>query len=604
MRYNSGMKYKAVRKKYLEFFKKNEHAIIPSASLVPENDPSTLFVNSGMLPLVPFLLGEKHPNGTKLANSQRCVRTIDIDEVGDAYHCTTFEMLGNWSINDYFKETAINLTVSFFVDELGLDINRIYASVFEGNKDVPMDRESIRTWEELFKARGIEAKVGRGERIQAFGKKENWWELANGGPCGPDSEIFYDIGMEKCSKDCNVSCNCGKYVEIGNNVFMEFLKEGNTYKPLGKHNVDFGGGLDRLAMLLQNKDSVFETDIYNPIFKQVQSIAEKTNITSERIITDHIKAATWIIMDGVSPGRTEREYVLRRLIRRAIRHARLIGIKSNFTSMIGKICIEQWKDIWVKLEEKQEEILSTLDEEENKFNKTLQSGLKEVEKIIKQEKHIFKNEDGLSFKIYETHGFPPEMLIEELEAGGIKIDKETFWKNHQKQFEEHQEKSRTASAGLFKGGMSDSSQNTIRLHTVTHLLLRALYDVLGDHIHQKGSNINPERLRLDFPSERKLTDEEIDRVENIVNEQIEKGLDIFFEEKSKEEAINIVPYASFEDKYQENVKIYYIGDKKNPYTVEICNGPHVKNTKDLGKFKIIKQENVGSNIKRIKAILE
>lgn len=598
------MKYEVVRKKYLEFFKKNDHAIIPSSSLVPENDPSTLFVNSGMFPLVPFLLGEKHPNGNRLANSQRCVRTIDIDEVGDAYHCTTFEMLGNWSLNDYFKETAINLTVSFFVDELGLDISRIYASVFEGDNDIPMDKESIRVWKDLFKKRGIEAKVGKGEKIQAFDKKENWWELASGGPCGPDSEIFYDIGTEKCSKNCNVSCSCGKYVEIGNNVFMEFLKEGNSYKPLGKHNVDFGGGLDRLAMILQKKESVFETDIYNPILKKVQSMAKKPNIISERIITDHIKAATWIIMDGVRPGRTEREYVLRRLIRRAIRHGRLIGIKENFTSTIGKICIKQWKNVWEKLEEEQERILNVLEEEENKFNKTLQSGLKEVEKILKKEKNVFKNENGLSFKIYETHGFPPEMLIEELETGNIKVNKKAFWDNHKKQFKKHQEKSRTASAGLFKGGMSDSSQNTVRLHTATHLLLKALYEVLGSHIYQKGSNINPERLRLDFPNENKLTDEEIRRVENIVNEQIKKGLDVFFEEKSKEEALEIVPYASFEDKYQDNVKVYYIGDKENPYTMEICYGPHVKNTRELGKFKIIKQENVGSNVKRIKAILE
>ncbi len=598
------LSYKEIRERYLQFFAKNDHAIIPSSSLIPENDPSTLFVNSGMFPLIPFLLGEKHPEGKRLVNSQRCVRTIDIEEVGDESHCTTFEMLGNWSLNDYFKEEAINLTVSFFVDDLGLDINRIYASVFEGDEDAPRDTESIKIWEELFKKRGIKAEVGKDKKIQTYGKSENWWELPGGGPCGPCTEIFYDIGKKSCGTNCCISCNCGKYLEIGNNVLMEYLKEGNSYKPLGRHNVDFGGGLDRLAMILQNKNSVFETDIYSPILEEVKKLSQKEDIKSQRILVDHIKAATWIIMDGITPGRTEREYILRRLIRRAARHAKALDIENGFTKKVGSVAIEQFSQIWKELEEKKDDILKTLEDEEEKFNKTLQQGLKEVGKISKNNKEIFKNDDGISFKIYETYGFPPEMFMEELKTKDIEIDEETFWKNHNKAFKTHQEKSRSAGKGLFKGGLADTSDKSIKLHTTTHLLLKALRDVFGPEVYQKGSNITPERLRFDFPSEKKLTPEQIEEIENIVNEAIKKGLDITFEEKPKEEAMKIVSNASFEERYDKNLKIYYIGDKESPFSVEICNGPHVKNTKELGKFKITKQENVGTGIKRIKAILE
>jgi len=598
------MKYADIREKYLKFFEKHNHKIIPSTSLVPENDPSTLFVNSGMFPLVPFLMGEKHPLGKRLANSQRCVRTIDIEEVGNNSHCTTFEMLGNWSLNDYFKEEAINLTVKFFVDELGIDIEKIYASVFEGDKDNPRDEESIKIWKKIFKERGIDAKVGEGERIQAFDKKENWWELGGGGPCGPDSEIFYDTGKEKCSEKCNVSCDCGKYLELGNNVFMEFMKKDEEYSPLGRHNVDFGGGLERSAMVLQNTESVFDTDIYYPILNKVKELSSKPNTESERIIVDHIKAATWIIADGVRPGKTEREYILRRLIRRAIRHGKILVIDRPFVEEIAKIAIEQFSQVWDKLKNEEENILQVLKEEEDKFNKTLKAGLKEVEKILNTKEKTFLNENGLSFKIYETYGFPPEMLLEELEENGITVDKELFWKNHQKAFEKHQEKSRTASKGLFKGGLADNSQEVVKLHTATHLLLKALHQVLGEHIYQKGSNITPERLRLDFPNETKLTPEELEEVEKIVNESIQKGLDVKYKEEKKEDALKKVPYASFDEKYEDYVKVYYIGGKESPFSVEICNGPHVKNTKELGKFRIKKQENVGENTKRIKAILE
>ncbi len=596
--------YKEIRERYLKFFEKNGHSIIPSSSLVPENDPSTLFVNSGMFPLVPFLLGEKHPAGKRLANSQRCVRTIDIEEVGNESHCTTFEMLGNWSLNDYFKKEAINFTISFLVDDLGMDINRIYATVFEGNEDAPEDTESIEIWKELFKKRGIETEVGKGQRIQSYGKKDNWWELPGGGPCGPCTEIFYDTGKESCGEDCHISCDCGKYLEIGNNVLMEYLKEDDSYKPLGRHNVDFGGGLDRLAIILQEKKSIYETDIYYPILEKVQQLSKKENIESQRIVVDHIKAATWIIMDGVVPGRTEREYILRRLIRRAVRHAKVLGIEEKFTKDVGLVAIEQFSQIWENLEKEKVKILEILEAEEEKFNKTLRDGLKEVRKITKESTKVFKNEGGVSFKIYETYGFPPEMLIEEIENEGIEIDKDSFWKNHNEAFKKHQELSRTASQGLFKGGLADTSDKSVKLHTATHLLLKALREVLGSEVSQKGSNISPERLRFDFPNEQKLTPEEVEKVENIINEVIEKGLDITYEEMSKEKALEVVDIASFEDKYDNTIKVYYIGDKENPFSVEICNGPHVKNTKELGKFKITKQENVGAGIKRIKAILE
>ncbi len=596
--------YLEIREKYIKFFERNGHAIIPSASLVPENDPSTLFVNSGMFPLIPFLLGEKHPSGVNLANSQRCVRTIDIEEVGDESHCTTFEMLGNWSLNDYFKEKAINLTISFLVDELEMDINKIYASVFEGDEDAPKDTESIKIWQELFKKRGVDAKVGKGEKIQEYGKDENWWEISGGGPCGPCTEVFYDTGKTSCGPKCCVSCKCGKYLEIGNNVLMEYLKDGDSYKPLGRHNVDFGGGLDRLAIISQRKTDVFETDIYSPILKKVEELSAEENTRSQRIVTDHIKAATWIIMDGITPGRTEREYILRRLIRRAVRHAKVLKIEKLFTKEVGSIAIEQFSPIWAKLGEKKTDILKTLEDEEMKFNKTLEKGLKEVKGITQNTSETFENENGLSFKIYETYGFPPEMLIEELLTENIEIDKDAFWKNHNEAFKKHQEKSRTAGKGFFKGGLADTSDKSIKLHTTTHLLLKALREIIDPKIYQKGSNITPDRLRFDFPSEQKLTPEQIKKVEERVNQKIEEALEITFEEKTKEEAMNIVPQASFEERYDKFLKIYYIGDKENPFSIEICNGPHVKNTKELGKFKITKQENVGAGIKRIKAILE
>lgn len=594
----SEFSYKKIYQEYLEFFKEKGHSIIPSAPLVPENDPSVLFVNAGMFPLIPFLQGEEHPQGDKLANIQRCIRTGDIEEIGNEYHCTAFIMLGNWSLNSYFKKEAINYTVEFFVERLGLDINNIYASVFEGDEDAPQDTVSIEVWKEIFLKYNIDAKVGEDERIQPFGKKENWWGLESGGPCGPDSETFYDTGKEKCSEKCNVSCNCGKYVEIGNNVFMEYLKKEDNIQPLGRHNVDFGGGLERLAALLQNVDSVYEIDIYKPILSKVQALRKQENLKSERIIVDHIKAATWIIMDGVLPGRSQQGYILRRLIRRAVRHARKLGIEQEFTREVADICITQFKDIWDKLDEKREYILNTIEEEERKFNRTLEQGLRELEKRTNKKEKINGRD---AFILYETYGLPLEVTEEILEEKDVKLEERDLFFQAEK---EHQEKSRTAAKGMFKGGLTDTSEMSTKYHTASHLLLAALRKVLGEHVYQKGSNITPERLRFDFPNETKLTPEQVKEVEDLVNEQMEKKLDVTFEEIDKGEALKLVPFAAFTEKYGEKVKLYYIGPKENPFSLEICNGPHVENIGDLGKFKISKQENVGAGVKRIKAILE
>ena len=578
------LSYKEIRDKYIAFFKEHGHVEIPSASLVPEDDPSVLFVNAGMFPLVPYLMGTKHPQGNKLINSQRCIRTGDIDLIGDNFHCTSFEMLGNWSLNDYFKKEAINLTVEFFTKILGLDINKIYASVYEGDENIPQDEDSIQVWKDIFESYSIDAKVGKGERIEPKGKDDNWWGLPSGGPCGPDSEIFYDINDE--------------LVEIGNNVFMEYLLENDQYKPLGRHNVDFGGGLERITAIIQGVDNYYEIDIFKPILEKIQSLNTVHILESERIIVDHIKASVLIIMDGISPSKTQQGYILRRLIRRAVRHGKKLNIDNLFTRDVAEIVIEQFQDIYPQLKEKQDHILNTIEEEENKFNQTIRNGLKVLENNL-ESKSSLTGEDA--FTLYETYGFPIEITEEILKEKDLEIENIDGFRKAQ---EEHKEKSRTAAAGMFKGGLADTSEMSTKYHTTTHLLLAALRQVLGDSVYQKGSNITPERLRLDFPSNQKLTEEQIKEVEDIVNDAIEKGYNVHYKEMPKEEALKLVPFAAFTEKYGDVLKVYYIGPEDNPFSMEICRGPHVQNTSELGKFKIVKQENVGAGIKRIKAILE
>ena len=577
------LSYNQIWQKYIAFFERHKHKAIPSAPLVPENDPSVLFVNAGMFPLVPFLNGQEHPEGNRLVNMQRCIRTGDIEEVGDPYHCTAFIMLGNWSLNDYFKKEAIEMTTQFFVEELGLDIHKMYATIFEGEENIPKDTTSIEAWKEVFAKYGIEAKEN--EEIKPKGKDENWWGLESGGPCGPDSEIFYDAGD-------------GEYVEIGNNVFMEYQKIGDNILPLGRHNVDFGGGLERLTALLQGVDSVYETDIYKPITEKVKELSEIDNIESQRIIVDHIKAATWIIMDGVEPSRSQQGYILRRLIRRAIRHGKKLGITKPFTKEVAEVAIEQFKETWPNLKIEKNHILQVIEEEEKKFAKTLDTGLRILEKILDKNGKVTGKD---AFLLYETYGLPIELTEEILNEKNIKLENIEDFKKAE---EEHQEKSRTASKGLFKGGLADTSEMSTKYHTASHLLLAALRKVLGEHVYQKGSNITPERLRMDYPNETLMSEEQVKEVEKMVNEQIEKGLPVAHKEMPKEEALKLVPFAAFAEKYPDIVNVYYIGDEENPFSMEICNGPHVENIKTLGKFKISKQENVGSGIKRIKAILE
>ncbi len=593
------MDYKIIRQKYLDYLKKRGHSEIVNASLVPENDPTILFTPAGMSPIVPYLLGEKHPQGTRLVNIQRSIRTGDIEEVGDAVHLTFFEMAGNWSLNDYFKEEAIDITFTFLVEELGLDPLKLYGSVFEGDNDAPRDDGAIESLKKVFTKFGVEAKAGDRERIQFFDKAKCWWELPAGGPCGPCSEIFYDTGKDYCGENCNVNCDCGKFVELGNNVFMEFLKKGpGQYEPLGKHNVDFGGGIARWAVFMQGVDNVFDTDIYIPIKKKVVELAQEQSEKSVRIVTEHINTAVFILMDGVVPSNTEQGYILRRIIRRAIRHAKQLGIPTPFAKEVAEVVIKQWNDLYPELEERKEFILNELEKEEEKFAKTVEQGEKEIRK-----ENIEQLDGKRIFYFYETYGYPFELSLEILKETGS-VDEEKLQKEFDEAFKSHQELSRAGQGERFKGGLADTSEASTKYHTATHLLNAALKEIVGEHIYQKGSNITPERMRFDFPNDSKLTPEQVKEVEDWVNDKIEKELSVSVKEMTLDEAKELKSEGVFGHRYGEKVKVYTVGDEENPTSREICGGPHVANTKELGKFKIVKQENVGAGVKRIKAILE
>ncbi len=607
--------YKEIRDMYLELLKDFDHEIIPGVNLLPDGDATLLFVNSGMFPIVPYLAGETHPKGNRIANVQRCVRAKNMGEMGDSddqdvgdnTHNTAFEMLGHWSLNDYFKETAIEIAVKFYIEKLGFNINDFYVSVFEGNENSPKDEDAINIWKEVFEKYGVEPTVGFRERIQPLDESENWWELAGGGPCGPCSEMFLDTGIDYCSDECDVSCSCEKFVELGNNVFMQFLSEAGQYKPLGRHNVDFGGGLVRITMLSQGVTSLYETDIFKPIYDCVKQIASDSQTkpeddesyeTSLRIITDHIHSACWMIMDGILPSKSEQGFVLRRLIRRAIRHARKLGVKENFTNKVAEVAISQFSPIYPELNEKKDAILNAISEEEERFNKTISNGIKEFNKLVKQNSKIDGKE---SFKLFETYGFPFEITQELAREQGIE---EPSFEEFKQAKADHKKKSQSAAKGLFKGGLADTTDASTHLHTATHLLNESLRRIVGDHIVQRGSNITPERLRFDFPCETKLTPEQLLEVENMVNDQIENALNIKYEVMNKEDALKIVNNAQFADRYPDEVNVYFIGDKDNAFSVEICRGPHANNTSEIGKFKIVKHENIGSGLKRIKAVLE
>ena len=584
------MKAIEIRNKYLNFFKKHGHAVIPSAPLIPENDPSVLFTTAGMQPLVPYLLGEKHPAGKRLTDYQKCVRTNDIEEVGDNRHLTYFEMLGNWSLGDYFKEEAVSMSFEFLTKELGIPAEKISVTCFAGDEDAPRDEVTAECWRKA----GIPD-----ERIYFYGKDDNWWIAGEDGPCGPDTEMFYDTGKEPCSENCQPSCDCGKYVEIWNNVFMEYYKsKDGKYSKLKQQNVDTGMGLERITFLLQGKTTPFDTELFAPVMEKLESLQKVDDIKSRRIIAEHLRSSMMIISDGGRPSNIDRGYILRRLIRRMTRHLNKLQISLNELGELIELDIDILKEMYPELDKNRDTIKQVILEEKDKFVKTLSHGEKEFEKAIQRLKQENKDTiDGQTiFKLYETYGFPPEITSDLAEEQGFKIDMTEF----DKLFKEHQDKSRMGSEQKFKGGLADQNEQTIKYHTATHLLHKALQIVLGDHAKQKGSNITTERLRFDFSHPEKMTKEQLQQVEDIVNEKIREDLPVTCEEMTVEEAKKAGATGLFENKYGEKVKVYTIGD----FSKEICGGPHVKHTGELGKFKILKEESSSAGVRRIKAILE
>ena len=584
------MKAIEIRNKYLNFFKNHGHKVIPSAPLIPENDPSVLFTTAGMQPLVPYLLGEKHPEGTRLTDYQKCLRTNDIDEVGDNRHLTYFEMLGNWSLGDYFKEESVAMSFEFLTKELGIPVEKLSVTCFAGDEDAPRDTVTAECW----KKAGIPE-----DRIYYYGKDDNWWIAGEEGPCGPDTEMFYDTGKEPCGPDCQPSCDCGKYVEIWNNVFMEYYKsKDGTYTKLKQHNVDTGLGLERMTMLLQGKQTPFDTELFAPVMDKLKELAKVDSIESRRIVAEHLRASMMVISDGGRPSNIDRGYVLRKLIRRMSRHLNKLQIDLNELGSLIDLDIDILKEMYPELEKNRETIKQVIIEEKNKFIKTLSHGEREFEKYINKAKEENKTViDGQTiFKLYETYGFPPEITADLAREEGFTIDNSEF----DKLFKEHQEKSRLGSEQKFKGGLAEQNEKTIAYHTATHLLHKALQIVLGEHAKQKGSNITTERLRFDFSHPEKMTKEQLQEVENIVNEQIKRDLPVTCEEMTLEEAKAAGATGLFENKYGEKVKVYTIGD----FSKEICGGPHVSHTGELGHFKIKKEESSSSGVRRIKAILE
>ena len=584
-----------IRNKYLDFFKRHGHAVIPSAPLIPENDPSVLFTTAGMQPLVPYLLGEKHPEGTRLTDFQKCLRTNDIDEVGDNRHLTYFEMLGNWSLGDYFKEESIAMSFEFLTKELGIPVEKLSVTCFAGDKDCQRDEVTASCW----KKAGIPE-----DRIYYFGKDDNWWIAGEEGPCGPDTEMFYDTGKPKCSENCNPSCGCGKYVEIWNNVFMEFFKtKDGKYTKLKQHNVDTGLGLERMTMLLQGKETPFDTELFKPVMDKLQELAgENDSIESRRIVAEHLRASMMIIQDGGLPSNVDRGYILRRLIRRMVRHLRKLQINLNELGELIDLNIDTLKEMYPELHQNSNKIKSVIIEEKDKFEKTLERGEREFNKIVNRMKN--EGQDTISgqdlFTLYETYGFPPEVTQDLAREAGLKVDTTEF----DKLFKEHQEKSRMGSEQKFKGGLAGTGEQEVRYHTATHLLNAALKVILGKDVHQKGSNITPERMRFDFSCDHKLTDDEKKKVEDLVNEWISRGLDVKCEEMKKDDAIKSGAECMFIEKYPDIVTVYSIGNDKETVSKELCGGPHVKNTSELGHFKIKKEEASSAGVRRIKAILE
>ena len=583
------MKAIDIRNKYLKFFKEHGHNVIPSAPLIPENDPSVLFTTAGMQPLVPYLLGQKHPEGTRLTDYQKCVRTNDIEEVGDNRHLTFFEMLGNWSLGDYFKEESIQMSFDFLTKELQIPVEKLSVTVFAGDEDCARDELAAECWKKAGILDG---------HIYYYGKDDNWWIAGEEGPCGPDTEMFYDTGKPACSPDCQPSCGCGKYVEIWNNVFMEFYKDKDgKYSKLSQKNVDTGLGLERMTMLLQGKETPFDTELFKPVMDKLQELQKVDLIESRRIVAEHLRSSMMIICDGGRPSNVDRGYVLRRLIRRAVRHMNKLQIDLSEISTLVAIYVDNLKEMYPELANNKETIIATLVEEKDKFVKTLTHGEKEFAKAINNCKQQGKDKiDGnVVFKLYDTYGFPPEVTKELAEENNMEVNMEEF----EKLFKEHQEKSRQGATQKFKGGLAGNGEIETKYHTATHLLNAALKIVLGKDTHQRGSNITEERMRFDFNCDHKMTDEEKQRAEDLVNEWIKQDLPVTVEEMSKEEAIKSGAECMFIEKYPDTVTVYTIGDVSK----ELCGGPHVKHTGEIGSFKIKKEEASSAGIRRIKAVI-
>jgi alanyl-tRNA synthetase len=615
------MKLSDIRSRFLRFYADRGHAVIPSASLVPHGDPTTLFTGSGMQPLVPYLLGKDHPAGSRLVNSQKCFRAGDIEEVGDNRHTTFFEMLGNWSLGDYFKREQLPWFFEFLTKEIGIDPNRLYVTVFDGADDigVPRDEESIEIWKELFSNVGIEAKfisigseangstVGmQGGRIFGYTDK-NWWSrlgaprnMPVGEPGGPDAEVFYDFGTEHdpaFGELCHPNCDCGRFLELGNSVFMQYIKTEKDFDKLPKQNVDFGGGLERIAAVRQGFSDAFRTDAFTPIISVIEKISgrrynDPKAERSFRIIADHLKAAVVLIADGVVPAKSERGYFVRRLIRRSVEHGDRIGIRENGLSAVVAPIVELYGDAYPELREHEKDIARVLEGEEQAFRKTLARGLRELEKGTD------------AFTLFTTYGFPFELTKEIALEKGIPVDERAFMEH----MERHQELSRSGSEQKFKGGLADSSDETTRLHTAHHLLLKALQIVLGPHVHQRGSNITADRLRIDFFHSEKMTATQKAEVERIVNEKIAEGLPVIRTEMNREEAEKLNAEREFGAKYPDRVSVYSIGPLEGAFSIEFCGGPHVENTREIGdggkRFVIQKEEASSAGVRRIKAVLE
>jgi alanyl-tRNA synthetase len=627
------MESSEIRKKYLEFFKERGHAIVPSASLVPENDPTTLFTGSGMQPMIPYLLGAKHPLGTRIADSQKSFRAEDIEEVGDNRHDTFFEMLGNWSLGDYWKEEQLSWIFEFLTGVVGLDPQKFYVTVFAGDEEagIPKESEAVLIWKRLFKEKGIEAKdveliteenaakIGMGGgRIFYYGAKKNWWSRAGapsrmpvGEPGGPDSEMFYEFESvehdPKFGEYCHPNCECGRYIEIGNSVFMEYRKTAAGFEKLEQRNVDFGGGLERTTAASKNDPDIFNIDTLRPLVDAIRAASSQANIRSERIVADHMRASIFFISDGILPSNKERGYVLRRIIRRAITHGRyLMGLPKGFLSTLIDLAIGAYGDAYPELAESRKMIHEVFAKEEAAFERTYTNGIKEFEKIIAKSGDVSGDD---AFLLFATHGFPIELTEELATRAGKKVDREAFLK----EAERHKELSRTASAGTFKGGLADSSEKTTRLHTAHHLLLKALQAVLGPTVKQRGSNITSERLRMDFSYDGKMTDEQKKEVERIVNEKIEEDLPVVHSEMPREKAETLGAEHEFGQKYPARVSVYSVGPKsatqeapqfEKAYSIELCGGPHVSHTGEIGHFRLAKEEAVGAGIRRVKGVVD